>query len=44
MIYVTEGAVTAPGQTNLGIPVLDGPVARGKEREFSSLTRKSAKE
>lgn len=25
-IYVTEGAVTAPGQTNLGIPVLDGPV------------------
>lgn len=25
-IYVTEGALTAPGQTNLGIPVLDGPV------------------
>lgn len=29
-IYVTEGALTAPGQTNLGIPVLDGPVAGGQ--------------
>ena len=25
-IYVTEGAVTAPGQTTLGTPVLEGPV------------------
>src|ERR1035441_6222136 len=27
VIYVTEGAVTAPGQTNVGTPVLDGPVS-----------------
>jgi hypothetical protein len=25
-IYVTEGAVTAPGQTTVGTPVLEGPV------------------
>ena len=26
VIYVTEGAVTAPGQTNVGTPVLEAPV------------------
>ncbi|MCU0772784.1 MAG: hypothetical protein MUE94_13595 [Verrucomicrobia bacterium] len=35
-IYVTEGAVTAPGQTNLGIPVLEGPVTAQGARIFIS--------
>jgi hypothetical protein len=35
-IYVTEGAITAPGQTNLGIPVLDGPVTAQGARIFIS--------